>query len=317
MENEKEVFERRNFYTDDDSGKVFIISLLVPILVTLVFSLLYSGIAAALGYQAEQAMDSIWFNVAASFISTLTLIAIYLIYNKVNKIDNRAVRFDFKIGWKNYLLAIGIGIAVLFALQPLISMFDRLWASLGYEINELSINSFGMFVLFVFVSAVTPAICEEILFRGMILSGLRKKFSDVVSIVLSALMFALMHQSLQQFIYPFLLGLVLGWLYLRTGSVVASMLAHFFNNFFVVLVSFLQSTTNFSMILPLKWWSILLAIVLLAVIAVIVFLIDRFYFKHQSKTIEQRTPGKISLFLWVAIALAVLIFLFNLVAAFV
>ena len=317
MEKEKQIFDKRNFYTDDDSGKVFIISLLAPILITLLFTLLYSGIAAAIGYDAEEATRSVWYNVLASVVSSLTLLGIYLIYNKMYKIDNRTVNFDFKMGWKNYLLAIAIGIIALFALQPLISMFDRLWITLGYTINDLSITNFGMFVLFIFVSAVTPAICEEIIFRGMILSGLRTKFNDIVSISLSAVMFALMHNSLQQFIYPFLLGLILGWLYLRTGSIIASILAHFANNFFVLLISYLQTTTGFSMLLPIEWWSVLLAIILAAVVFVIVFLFDRFVFKHQSKSKVERTPGRISLFLWVSIALAGLIFLFNLVAAFV
>lgn len=317
MEKEKQIFDKRNFYTDDDSGKVFIISLLAPLLVTLVFTLLYSAIAAVIGYDAQEATNSVWYNISMSVVSSLTLIGIYLIYNKIYKIDCKAVRFDFKMGWKNYLIAITIGIIALFALQPLISMFDRLWETFGYNVNSLSIANFGMFLLFVLVSAVTPAICEEIIFRGIVLNGLRTKFKDIISILLSAVMFALMHNSLQQFIYPFLLGIILGWLYLRTGSIIASMLAHFANNFLVLLISYLQTTTGFTMLLPVEWWSILLSIILALIVFVLVFLIDRFIFKHQCKYKVDLIPGKISLFLWVSIALACLIFLFNLVSAFI
>ncbi len=319
MEKERQLFDKRNFYTDDDSGKVFIISLLAPLLVSLLVFLVCGAVVSASGLNVETELNSVWFTALSSVISSLTFVAVYLIYNKVAKIDNKTVSFNFKIGYKNYLIAILVGIVALLGLQQLISLFDILWENIGYNLTSTSINptNFGLFALMVFVSAITPAICEEIIFRGMILNGLRTKFSDLSSIALSAFMFALIHGNLQQFIYPFLLGLVFGWLYLRTGSVISTMIAHFLNNFLVILFTYLVNVTGFSMIIPFSWWSVIVAIALAIVVFAIIYIIDKFLYKHKSVSEVKRQEGKISLFLWVSIALAVLIFLINLISAFI
>lgn len=309
------VFDKRNFYTEDDSGKVFIISLLAPVLVSLLVFLIGSAIIAAAGGDPQTEVNSVWFQAINSFLTSISFVGVYLIYNKVCKIDNRAVDFNFKIGWKNYVIAIAIGIVSLFGLQQLISLFDELWLTLGVELQELSITNFGLFALYTFTSAITPAIVEEIVFRGMILNGLRSKFNDYASIALSALMFALMHGSLQQLVYPFLLGLILGWIKLRTGSIIPCMIVHFTNNFLTLLLTYLLGSGALK--LPVTWWSIILAIVLACLVFVIVYLLDRFVFKHQSKITVERKEGKMSLFLWVSFALSGLIFLYNLVALFV
>lgn len=316
LENKEiKVFEKRNFYTEDDSGKVFIISLLVPVIVSLLVFLIGSAIIAAVGGNPQTEINSVWFQAVNSFLSAISFIGVYLIYNKVCKIDNKTIGFDFKIGWKNYVIAFAIGVISLFGLQQLISLFDELWVTIGIELKELSITSFGLFALYTFTSAITPAIVEEIVFRGMILNGLRTKFNDYASIALSALMFALMHGSVQQLIYPFLLGLILGWIKLRTNSIIPCMIVHFTNNFLTLLLTYLLGTEALK--LPVEWWSIILAIVLACLVFVIVYLLDRFVFKHQSKTTVEKKEGKMSLFLWVSLALSGVIFLFNLVALFV
>jgi sodium transport system permease protein len=77
--------------------------------------------------------------------------------------------------------------------------------------------------------AVTPAVCEEIVFRGFILSGLRR-FGQWPAIVISSLLFALLHPSIYQFVPTFLLGLLLGWMVWVTRSIVCSILTHAVSN---------------------------------------------------------------------------------------
>lgn len=309
------VFEKRNFYTEDDSGKVYIISLLAPVLVSLLIFLVGSAIISAVGLDLESSLNSLWFNIISSFLTSLTFLGVYLIYNKVCKIDNRAVDFNFKIGYKDYLIAVAMGIISLFGFQQLISLIDMGWVALGVVPQQLVISSFGMFALYTFTSAITPAIVEEIVFRGMILNGLRTKFNDISAIFLSALMFALMHGNLQQLVYPFVLGLILGWLKLRTGSIIPCMIVHFTSNFLTILLTYLG--LNNSLSISLEWWRIILAILVAGIVFVVVYLLDRFVYKHKSKTIVEKKEGKMSLFLWVSLALSGIIFLYNVVALFV
>ncbi len=309
------VFEKRNFYTEDDSGKVYIISLLAPVLVSLLIFLVGSAIISAVGLDLESSLNSLWFNIISSFLTSLTFLGVYLIYNKVCKIDNRAVDFNFKIGYKDYLIAVAMGIISLFGFQQLISLIDMGWVALGVVPQQLVISSFGMFALYTFTSAITPAIVEEIVFRGMILNGLRTKFNDISAIFLSSLMFALMHGNLQQLVYPFVLGLILGWLKLRTGSVIPCMIVHFTSNFLTILLTYLG--LNNSLSISLEWWRIILAILVAGIVFVVVYLLDRFVYKHKSKTIVEKKEVKMSLFLWVSLALSGIIFLYNVVALFV
>lgn len=79
------------------------------------------------------------------------------------------------------------------------------------------------------VLAVSPAFCEELLFRGMILTGF-KKFGIWPAIGLSGLLFGLAHSSIYRLMPTFFLGALLGYLVWRSGSVYCSMAAHAINN---------------------------------------------------------------------------------------
>jgi membrane protease YdiL (CAAX protease family) len=81
-----------------------------------------------------------------------------------------------------------------------------------------------------------PAICEELLFRGVVLRGLATRFIPVAAIALSAALFSAYHLSVAQAVPTFTLGLALGLLVQRGGSIVPSVLAHLLNNAIAVLV---------------------------------------------------------------------------------
>lgn len=85
------------------------------------------------------------------------------------------------------------------------------------------------------VFAVLPAICEELLFRGVIARALATAWSHRKAIIVSALAFALSHHSPYQLFGPFTSGLIAGYITLRTDSIVPAMLTHFCHNAVVVL----------------------------------------------------------------------------------
>ncbi len=74
--------------------------------------------------------------------------------------------------------------------------------------------------------AVLPAFCEEIAFRGFVLSGLRHVGHKWWAIGLSAVAFGMVHSIFQQQIGAALVGLVLGYLAVQTGSLLLCMLFH-------------------------------------------------------------------------------------------
>jgi sodium transport system permease protein len=76
------------------------------------------------------------------------------------------------------------------------------------------------------VLAVTPAICEEIAFRGFVLSGLRHSGHKWTAIAISAVFFGAIHGILQQSLPACVLGMVLGFLAIQTGSLLPASLFH-------------------------------------------------------------------------------------------
>jgi sodium transport system permease protein len=77
---------------------------------------------------------------------------------------------------------------------------------------------------------VLPALCEEVAFRGFILSGLRHLGSKWWAIGLSAVCFGLAHTVVQQSIAAVALGVVIGYIAVQTGSLVPCMLFHLVYN---------------------------------------------------------------------------------------
>ncbi len=77
--------------------------------------------------------------------------------------------------------------------------------------------------------AITPAVCEELFFRGVVLSGLMR-LGAWPAVLLSALLFGLAHASIYRMLPTLALGIVLAWLAWQTGSILPSMTVHAMNN---------------------------------------------------------------------------------------
>ena len=86
------------------------------------------------------------------------------------------------------------------------------------------------------VIAVAPAVCEELLFRGLVLSGLRRLGAER-AILLGGLLFAAFHASLYRLLPTLFLGVVIGIVVWRTRSILCGMIVHALNNGIVVALS--------------------------------------------------------------------------------
>jgi sodium transport system permease protein len=84
---------------------------------------------------------------------------------------------------------------------------------------------------------LTPAICEELAFRGFILSGLRRMGHKWGAIVLASIFFGLAHGLLQQSLAACCVGIIIGYIVVKTGSLWTGVLYHFTHNSLAVLHS--------------------------------------------------------------------------------
>src|SRR5262249_665991 len=99
------------------------------------------------------------------------------------------------------------------------------------------------------VFAWLPAICEELTFRGFILTGLQRRFRPRTAVLLSSFLFSLLHMNVFQFLPTFLLGVVLAYLTTRCGSILPSILFHLLYNSVLVLSAILWPASGEKLVL--------------------------------------------------------------------
>jgi sodium transport system permease protein len=89
-----------------------------------------------------------------------------------------------------------------------------------------------------------PAVCEELAFRGFIFGGLLQHRGNLRAVLLSSLLFGLIHGLIQQSIAAGLFGLLLGWIAVRTGSVIPCIAMHALHNLLGILIIRQLATTE-------------------------------------------------------------------------
>lgn len=132
------------------------------------------------------------------------------------------------------------GAAILAAVLPLAvggtilsSELDNLTRSLfpGLDIfadvmEQVFSEPWAALVAVVFVAPLT----EEPMFRGLLMSGMRRQMSAWRAVLVSSALFGFIHVNPTQILPAFLIGLVLGWVLLRTSSLWPCVLVHALHN---------------------------------------------------------------------------------------
>lgn len=138
----------------------------------------------------------------------------------------------------------------------------------------MAVDSIGGLLLNIFMIAVLPAIGEELIFRGLF----QRIFTDITGkifwgVIISAILFSAMHMQFQGFLPRFALGVMLGYLYVWSGSIWLSIIAHFINNAIAIVGYALiykgnipaetENVGGLSVMWPLGLISVILVIILL------------------------------------------------------
>lgn len=130
-------------------------------------------------------------------------------------------------------------VILIFLIYPFLLFTARLSNFLVPEstlsLSESSISvlyNIGPVIGFLILSA-TPAVAEELIYRGYIFGVLRKR-SFICAVTVSSFSFAIMHGNLEQTIYNAILGIMLCLTREITGSILPCIIAHMlFNSVFV------------------------------------------------------------------------------------
>lgn len=185
------------------------------------------------------------------FSHILGMIAPVIIYIKWKKYDFRAtlglrsisIPILLLITLLGLILTVGLGILQML-LQPLFHGYEK--DMIDYQnffvtIARASKSRIDIFLFIAVISAI-PAFAEEILFRGLILSGLRNSSTVTKAVVISGLLFGVIHMFPPQMLAISILGIFFGILIVRTKSIVSAIWCHFLNNFLmIVAMIFIQT----------------------------------------------------------------------------
>jgi sodium transport system permease protein len=107
----------------------------------------------------------------------------------------------------------------------------------------LTAESAGRLLLILFMAAITPAICEEFVFRGLLL-GSSRETGMARAIILNAVIFGLFHLSIFRFLPTAWLGLLLAYVVWRTRSIWTGSLMHALNNGVIIILATLPMTRD-------------------------------------------------------------------------
>lgn len=117
---------------------------------------------------------------------------------------------------------------------PLLVVLDRLFPSPMAEAVEMYRPVTDAILaqpwLMIPLLSLGPAVCEELMFRGIILPGLRSRMNVHAAVVLGGVLFAVAHLDVHGLVPRALLGIALGYVVVYTGSILPAMLLHAANN---------------------------------------------------------------------------------------
>lgn len=228
--------------------------LIVSVLFCIVFASLLSG--ATLHYLGIENLDlsnPTTYLVSGFYSQLIGFIGGYFLYLKLTKqVISESLSFE-----KPVLKLVLIVIGILIISFPIMTFFGYINSFLkelipnnSFILQEEETDKYqlallttkGNLILFIklFVVALLPAIGEELVFRGVILSKIKQASnSEHYGVIVSALVFAGIHLQPTKLLPMIFLGLVLGYIYTRTKNIVYPMLFHFlFNGTTILLAHF-------------------------------------------------------------------------------
>lgn len=177
-----------------------------------------------------------------SGLLTLLILAVFFLLRRKNPF--REIRL---VAAPGRCAVVGGAVApILYAAVSLVmSLLPEAWME-DYMDASAALNDTG--VIMAVATVLIAPIVEETVFRGLVLSRLKRVMPGWLAVVLSALLFGVCHGQAVWMAYAFVLGLLFGVMTLRTGSIWPSLIAHIvFNGIGQALVSLSEQTAGLVM----------------------------------------------------------------------
>jgi membrane protease YdiL (CAAX protease family) len=131
------------------------------------------------------------------------------------------------------MLAVTAGLALQFPLSELANLLGRIDPSFGMDEaaeealrRMIRVRSVRDAIVIPLAVIAIPAVTEELLFRGLLLPGLARRYGAAAGLALSSVLFGLVHAVPVAIVYAAIAGAVLGLVRMRTRSVLPCIAMH-------------------------------------------------------------------------------------------
>ena len=163
------------------------------------------------------------------------------------RIDNTIQFGKAKRGTGLPFLLFGVGFCSFanIAMSYSSAIFEGFGIDYNVDFGDNPQGIFGFLLTFI-ATAIVPALVEEFACRGIVL-GLLKKYGEGFAIITSSIVFGIMHGNFEQIPFAVMVGLILGYIYVKTGSIWISVAVHGANNAISVIFSYLENVMTVNM----------------------------------------------------------------------
>ncbi len=165
------------------------------------------------------------FAMFVSYATAFVLTIIFAIWQRMRRgYTKPMLRFSLKKA-NPALILWGLALVIITSvvIEPLLNLFPMEYLE---GLND-AIGTGGWAILTTIIAA---PILEEVLFRGLVQQSLTEKLGGWRGVLAAAAIFGIIHIIPQQVINAFFIGLILGYIYIKTQSLLPVILIHAINN---------------------------------------------------------------------------------------
>lgn len=250
-------------------------------------ALVWMGIWGSMGLMSGDPNYYGFYDTIVSYFSPTIATIIVIIIERYTGGEKLKSYFSFGDATGGFILLsvvifLGIQAACIILQSIIMTGFEAVglgFPSLQYEQEE----SMRMAVLGIITSSVTAPLFEELLFRGCLLSRM-SKVSTRFAIFATALLFGLWHQNLLQFILGFAGGLWLGYITVKSKSIIPSLICHCAANTIIECIAIYEQYDEITANNIFNVW--IFSIPVIAIICAVIF------FKREKKSGMDRLPER-------------------------
>lgn len=168
--------------------------------------------------------------------NVIVLFAVFFMKNKknINFSEECSSKTSEKIFYIGITMLLAIGFCMLIRLQYIIPAFASSSTTIPNGFTDEMVNWLNHSIVWFALTCIFIPVCEELLFRGIILNDLTKQYNATKGIVLSAAIFAWCHSSTAIFVFPAFV--IVGYLYYKKKNILYPILYHIAHNSFSFLL---------------------------------------------------------------------------------